>query len=434
MDWLIEPCTHLDGTLRVPGDKSISHRAALMAAMADGESTLRGYLQSEDCLNMLTALTRLGAGITRHGATVRIRGMAGRPRRPDAPLDCGNSGTAMRLLAGLMAGLPVECVLTGDASLQQRPMGRIVDPLTGMGADIVALGRDGRAPLRIRGGGLHGITYPMPVASAQVKSCLLLAGMSAGGDTVVVEPAPTRDHTERMFMALGLPLRRDDNRITLTGDGHSPPVPPAANWTIPGDFSSAAFWLAAAAGLRGDVRIRAVGINPRRTALLDVLRRMGAEICLEAVHDADWEPRADLRARGIRPLQAVRVEGAEIPNLIDEIPILCAVAALAEGETCIRDAAELRVKESDRIAAMLDLLGRFGVPCRDLGDGLAVRGVARPRGGACIDSLGDHRIAMSAAILALAADAPTRIRNVDCVATSYPGFRRHLRRLTTAST
>lgn len=431
MDWLIHPHPFVFGSLRVPGDKSISHRAALMASIGTGVSTLHGFLDSEDCLNLLSALVQLGAGVTREGATVRITGMQRTPLAPRKPLDCGNSGTAMRLLSGLVAGLPVACELTGDASLLRRPMNRIIEPLSWMQADIEALGGEGRAPLRIRGGGLHGIDYVMPVASAQVKSCLLLAGLRAHGRTVLTEPAPSRDHTERMFAALGLPLQRLGNRIELEGAGDRQPEIQAADWTIPGDFSSAAFWLVAAAVTRNSrVMLQRVGLNPRRTALLDVLRRMGADIQLSSQGGQEWEPYADITVSGAKRLRATTVCGSEIPNLIDEIPILCVAASFAEGETRILDAAELRVKESDRIATTLACLQAFGVPCTDLGDGLSVRGPSRPRGGGRASSYGDHRIAMAAAVLALTADSPTRILDVDCVSTSYPGFRRHLRQLT----
>lgn len=431
MDWIIRPCRVLRGSIRVPGDKSISHRVALLASLAKGFTRIEGYPQSDDCLGMLTAMASMGAKVHRRGGRVEVEGFNGSPRSPAGPIDCGNSGTAMRLLAGFTAGLPVVCQLTGDDSLRQRPMDRVIEPLRKMGADIVSLGGGGRAPLRIRGGCLRGITYSLPMASAQVKSCLLLAGLHAAGTTEITEPEATRDHTERIFSFLGLSLAISGNTIGLPGSAGGVVVVPARQWRIPGDFSSAAFWLAGAAVHRqADVTVSGVGINPRRTALLDVLRRMGAVVRVERRENTGWEPMADLSLAGGPALRGVTVQGGEIANLIDEIPVLCAAAAQAKGETRILDAAELRVKESDRIASIISVLRSFGVPCADLGEGISLTGVERLRGGGEIDSNGDHRIAMMAAIMALSADRPVRIRNVGCVDTSYPGFRRHLRRLT----
>jgi 3-phosphoshikimate 1-carboxyvinyltransferase len=334
----------------------------------------------------------------------------------------------MRLLAGLFAGQPMVTELTGDASLRSRPMGRIKEPLERMGARLELLGEGGRAPVRITGGRLRGIDYAMPVASAQVKSCILLAGLFAEGTTVVREPLPTRDHTERLFQALGIPLKLEGGRITLAGYGPAGPALAGRDWQVPGDFSSAAFWLvAAAAGHGGRITLQNVGLNPRRTALLEVLRRMGARLAVSESR-SDTEPCGEVSVSGGK-LKGTRVAGAEIPDLIDELPIVAVAGALAEGATEIRDARELRVKESDRIAAMAANLRAMGVTVTEYEDGLAVQGGARLRGGVTLDSQGDHRIAMAMAILALFAEAPVTIVPVACVDTSYPEFWKHLEEL-----
>lgn len=422
MDWCISPVRQLHGTLHVPGDKSISHRLAMLSALATGRSVLHGYLDSEDCLHALDAMQALGAGIRRQGTTVVVDGTDGVLRAPDRDLDMGNSGTLTRLLAGLVAGFPIDVRLFGDASLQSRPMRRILDPLRQMGARADAEGPDGRAPLRIRGGNLTGIDYASPVASAQIKSSILLAGLRAHGTTRVVEPAPSRDHTERLFRALGLPIACEGLQVTLQGSGGRPLVLAAREWSIPGDPSSAAFWLVAAATLPGSsVTVCNVGLNPSRSAFLDVLLEMGARIVLSPLREADWEPQGDVTVHG-SPLRAVEIRGDRIANLIDEIPILAVAAAGAVGVTRIRDAAELRVKESDRIETVAKLLRTAGVRVETFPDGLDIHGAAQIAGGGVVDSFGDHRIAMSGAMLALRAATPTTIRDVACVATSYPGF------------
>ncbi len=429
----VTPGLARDGEVTPPGDKSISQRLGLLLALAGGRSVLTGFLRGEDAMATLGAMGALGARVhVERGDTVAIDGNAGRLMTPVRPLDLGNSGTGLRLLTGLLAGGAVEAVLTGDASLQTRPMTRICDPLERMGADIELRGeKPGCAPLRIRGRPLHGIRYEMPVASAQVKSAVLLAGLYAEGDTTVVEPAPTRDHTERLLRALGLPVRVEGPAVTVRGFGSRGPRVRADRWAVPGDLSSAAFWIGAAAAREGmRLRVRNVGLNPRRTALLDVLRRMGAGIDVEPAADgeADWEPRGDLRVTGAR-LRGTEVGGAEVPNLIDELPILAVVGALAEGETRIRDAAELRVKESDRIAALCANLRAAGVDAEEHPDGLSVRGPTRLAGDAVLRSRGDHRVAMAFAVLALFARRPSVIEDVACVATSYPGFWTDLARL-----
>jgi 3-phosphoshikimate 1-carboxyvinyltransferase len=422
---VVKPARGIRGTIRVPGDKSISHRAAMLSALATGESAIEGFLASEDCVNTLKALAALGAGVERRGTSVRVRGTGGIFRAPAQNLDMGNSGTGMRLLAGLLAGQNFSCTLTGDASLCARPMRRIKEPLERMGARLELLGKNNCAPIRLTGARLRGIEYALPVASAQVKSCVLLAGLFADGVTAVVEPMPTRDHTEVMFRALGIPLTCAGNRLSVQGSAGTALRMAARDWTVPGDFSSAAFWLTAAACREGgQVVVRGVGLNPRRTALLDVLRRMGADIGAQEDGPAAptvWEPCGTVTVRG-RGLRGTVVAGSEIPNLIDELPCVAVAGALANGETVIRDAAELRVKESDRIAAMATALRAFGVKVAEKPDGMIVTGPTKLTGGTEIDSYGDHRIAMAAAILTLFADAPVRVKQTACIATSYPGF------------
>lgn len=420
------PCHEIRGRLRVPGDKSISHRLAMLCALADGTSEIAGYLTAEDCLNTLRAMDALGARISRCNDRVKIRGTGGSPHPPLGVLDMGNSGTGIRLLAGLLAGQPFVSELTGDDSLRSRPMERIRKPLELMGARIELLGKNGCAPIRIHGAPLRGITYPLPVASAQVKSCILLAGLFAEGETTVIEPRPTRDHTERLLMALGISLRVSGAVITVHGYGSSGPQVPVRTWSVPGDFSSAAFWLAAAASRPGaEICVENVGLNPRRTAFLDVLRRMGAEVRViesATAEETVGEPVGSVTVRG-GTLRGTEVAGEEIPNLIDELPVVAALGACAEGETRISDAAELRVKESDRIAAIATVIRAFGVEnVEEFPDGLCVRGSGRVKGGTMVDSRGDHRIAMAAAILSLTAEEPVVIRGVACVATSYPTF------------
>ena len=428
---VVQPCRRLRGEISMPGDKSISHRVGMLASIAAGRSTVHNYLRSEDCLCTLRAMQALGARADFAGETLYITGNGGNLMQPVGPLDMGNSGTGLRLLTGLLAGRMVDVTLTGDDSLRSRPMGRIKDPLDRMGASIELLGEKGCAPVRVRGGSLKAIAYDLPVASAQVKSCLLFAGLCAAGTTKLREKLPTRDHTERLLAALGVPVQTQGLSVTLEGAGPKGPVLKAAEWRIPGDISSAAFWLVAAAAKEGaEVTIRGVGLNPRRTALLDVLRRMGADVSVQPASPADfWEPYGDITVRG-RPLRATTIGGAEIPNLIDELPILAAAGALAAGDTEIRDAAELRVKESDRIATMATGLRQMGVEVEERPDGLRVRGPAKLVESPALRSHGDHRVAMALAVLALFAPAPCAIGNVACVDTSYPTFWDDLAKLT----
>lgn len=428
----VEPCEGIRGAIRVPGDKSMSHRAAMLTALAEGESTITGFLESEDCRCTLNAVRALGATVSREGDTVVVTGTGGSFAEPSEVLDLGNSGTGMRLLAGLLAGQRFTAEMTGDSSLLSRPMTRIKEPLEMMGAKVELLGENGRGPVRISGGDLKPVEYALPVASAQVKSCVLLAGMFARGETVVVEKKPTRDHTERMLSRLGVQVRVDGMRVSLDASDYGGTVRlPALTWNVPGDFSSAAFWLTAAAcGEGSDVRMENVGLNPRRTAFLDVLRRMGADINVIPMdpEDDDWEPLGTIHVRGAR-LTGVEVGGQDIPNMIDELPLVAVAGALADGVTTIRDAQELRVKESDRIASVVAALSALGVPVNERADGMVVTGCGSVPGGAAIESRGDHRIAMAMAVAALFADAPVVIGGTACTETSYPGFWEDLERL-----
>jgi 3-phosphoshikimate 1-carboxyvinyltransferase len=417
--WVLRGTHRIQGETRVPGDKSISHRSLLLAAMAQGMTEVRGFLRSEDCLATLRALTALGVeiGESADGA-VRILGRGPEAlREPETILDAGNSGTSLRLLAGLLAGRSFLSILTGDASLRRRPMRRVVEPLTAMGATLLGRGAGEYPPLAIQGRQLSGITWVSAVASAQVKSAILLAGLQAKGETRVTEPMLSRDHTERMLQAFGVPVWREGTTVRIVG----PASLRGAQVQVPGDLSSAAFFLLAAAARPGsDLLVREVGVNPTRAGVLEVLRRMGAAIVLESPREVAGEPEADIRVRGAC-LQGTTIGGDLIPRLIDEIPVLAVVAALAEGETVISDAAELRVKEVDRIAALAEELAKFGIRIAPRPDGLVIQGGARLRG-ARVTSRGDHRMAMSLAIAGLFADGETTIEDVACVETSCPGF------------
>jgi 3-phosphoshikimate 1-carboxyvinyltransferase len=376
-------------------------------------------------------MARLGAAVQRDGCTVNVCGTAGVLRAPDGPLDLGNSGTGMRLLAGVLAGQPFVSELTGDSSLCSRPMRRIQEPLEQMGAEITLTGARGCAPMRVRGGALRPIEYALPMASAQVKSCVLLAGLFAEGETAVIEPRPTRDHTERLLQAMGVPVEVDGLRVSLRGGRGAVSALAGCNITVPGDFSSAAFWLTAAACRPGwSVEVADVGLNPRRTALLDVLKRMNADVTVDAVAVRDTgEPVGTVTVRGSE-LRATEVCGDEIPNLIDELPLVMVAGAFADGTTVIRDAAELRVKETDRIAVMADVLHGFGVDAQTRPDGMLVRGGGAVRARCeSFDSRGDHRVAMCAAVLGLLGDCPVRVCDTACIATSYPTFADDVRRM-----
>jgi 3-phosphoshikimate 1-carboxyvinyltransferase len=418
MDYLVEPGGRLNGRLRVPGDKSISHRSIMLGAIAEGTTEISGFLEGEDALATMNCFRAMGVRIDGpQGGRVTVHGVGMRGlRAPETVLDCGNSGTSMRLLAGLMAGQGFDVRLDGDASLRKRPMKRVAVPLALMGARIDTADQ-GRPPLTVRPvDRLSGIDYTMSVASAQVKSALLLAGLYAEGETCVTEPAPTRDHTERMLDAFGYAVRREGNRACVRGGGRLT----AARIDVPADISSAAFFLVAASIAPGsDLLLEHVGINPTRTGIIDILRLMGADISVENGRLAGGEPVADLHVRHA-PLRGARIPGSLVPLAIDEFPAVFVAAAHAEGETLVTGAAELRVKESDRIAVMAEGLLGLGVAAEPLPDGMRIVGGAM-RGGT-VRSHADHRVAMSFAVAALRADGAIRIADCDNVATSFPGF------------
>ncbi len=414
----VHPGGHLAGRLRVPGDKSISHRSIMLGSLAAGVSRISGFLEGEDSLATLAAFRTMGVqieGPERGDVVVHGVGLHGL-QMPHTELYLGNSGTSMRLMAGLLAGQAFTITLTGDKSLSTRPMKRVVDPLTGMGARIETT-TQGTAPLVIHGGSpLHGIDYALPVASAQVKSSLLLAGLYANGTTCVTEPAPTRDHTERMLNGMGYPLQRKDGRVCLQG-GHALH---AIDIDIPADISSAAFFLVGASIAGGsDLLLEHVGMNPTRTGVIDILRRMGAAIEVLNERDVGGEPVADLRVRSA-PLRGIDIPAALVPLAIDEFPVLFVAAACAEGRTVLTGAEELRVKESDRIQVMADGLAALGVQAQATPDGMIIEG--GPMHGGSVDSHGDHRIAMAFAMAALCAHGAIEIHDCANVNTSFPGF------------
>lgn len=413
----VQPGGALEGSLRVPGDKSISHRALMLAAIAEGESRIRGLLEGEDTLATLAAMRRLGVAIAGDGEHLRVRGrgIAGL-RSPAGELDLGNSGTSMRLLCGLLAGAGVAATLTGDASLQRRPMRRVTEPLAAMGARI-STSAAGTAPLAIAPGRpLRGIDYAMPVASAQVKSALLLAGLSAAGRTCVREPAPSRDHTERMLARLGCHLARNGDTVCLEGGQ----ALTGADLEIPGDLSSAAFFLVGASIAPGSrLRLEAVGVNPTRTGIIEILQAMGARIALRNRRELGAEPVADIEVEHA-PLHGIAIPPRLVPLAIDEFPAILVAAACAVGETVLSGAEELRYKESDRIGSCAAALQALGIEAEARADGMRVRG-GRLRGGQ-VDSAGDHRIAMAFAMAGLAATAPVAVTDCANVATSFPGF------------
>jgi 3-phosphoshikimate 1-carboxyvinyltransferase len=421
---VVRPVRRLAGTISLPGDKSISHRAALLGALADGLTEVQGFLEGEDCLGTLRAVGALGAEVTRKGPGHFVIQGVGQEgfTEPGDVVDCGNSGTTARLLVGVLAGQPFATVLTGDESLRRRPMDRVMEPLTRMGARVIGRRGGARLPLAIAGARpLRPIRHVSPVASAQVKSAVLLAGLSASGPVSVVEPARSRDHTERMLAAFGGDVRVEGETVTIVPGRRLA----GRLCRVPGDISSAAFFLvAAAAAPDGSVTVRGVGVNPTRTGALDVLEAMGARVGV-APRDWDGEPIADLSVSP-GPLRGTEVGGAVVPRAVDEMPILAVAAACAEGPTVVRDAAELRVKESDRIRALASELGKMGVAIQERPDGFHVGG--RPPGaaaafrGARVSSWGDHRLAMALVIAGLLADGPTVVEGVGCIATSYPDF------------
>lgn len=419
----ITPARRVQGTLHVPGDKSISHRYALIAAVAEGPSRLANYAPGADCQSTLNCLRQLGVEIGRDedgAVTVLGRGWRGW-RSPSGPLDAGNSGTTMRMLAGMLAAQPFSAQLQGDHSLSHRPMRRVIEPLQRMGARIEAT--DGHAPLTIHGAQLHGIGYRPDVPSAQVKSAVLFAGLHAEGTTSVTETAQTRDHTERALAAFGCDVRVDGTTVSIAGGQRAS----GQTLSVPGDISSAAFWMVAAAALPGSrVEIEDVGLNPTRTGLVDVLRRFGACVEVHETGAAARERRGTIVVTGDRAA-AIEIAPEEVPGLIDELPAIAALAAHG-GEVSVRGAAELRVKESDRIAALVAGFRALGISADERPDGFVVRGAGAPSGGVA-DARGDHRMAMAFAIAALAARSPSRIEGTDAVVISYPGFFATLDRL-----
>jgi 3-phosphoshikimate 1-carboxyvinyltransferase len=412
----------IEAEIRVPGDKSMSHRAVLLAAMSNGTCVVRGFLPSQDCLCTVRAMQELGVPIEQAEVTTLIvQGQRGNFTAPTKSIDCGNSGTLMRLLCGILAAQPFETTLIGDASLSSRPMRRVIEPLTQMGCTIKATGPGETAPLTIRGGALTPIRYELRIASAQVKSAILFAALRTAGKTSLVEPIATRDHTERMLSYFLVKSQREKlgngYLISMYGDQ----VPESRDFTVPGDISSAAFWLVAAAAQEdSDLLVRDVGLNGTRTGILSVLLRMGASV-REVVEDYDQvEPRGEIRIQGGR-LRGTVIEGGEIANVVDEIPALAVAGALAQGKTVIRDAKELRFKETDRLAAIATNLTAMGVEVVEREDGLDIYG-GSPLMGARLKSYGDHRIAMAFAVAGFFADRETIIEDADCIATSYPGF------------
>lgn len=417
MDFLIQPTALMSGTVRLPGDKSISHRALIFGAIADGRSEVQGFLAGADCLGTLMALRCLGVDIDQVGdTTVRVDGVGlDGLREPAEALDLGNSGTSMRLLAGLLCAQSFDCCLKGDESLTARPMQRIIEPLSLMGASIDSV--DGRPPLTIHGGReLVGIHYALPVPSAQVKSAILLAGLYARGETAVIEAAITRDHTERMLQSMGVRLASDGGRIRIQGGGRLN----ATTIRVPADLSSAAFLIVAALIARdAEVLMQGVGVNPTRTGVIEILRDMGGDIGIENPHMSGEEPVADIRVRS-SALHGIDVDHSLVSRAIDEFPALFIAASQATGSTRFSGIGELRVKESDRIAAMARGLRQMGISVEESVDAAVIHG--GQLSGGTVESLGDHRVAMSLAVAGTVAQSPLRVRDIDAVATSFPGF------------
>ncbi len=415
----------LKGSLEIPGDKSISHRSIMFGALAKGTTEISHFLKGADCLSTISCFRQMGIDIEEKDGKILVhgKGLHGL-QKPEGVLDCGNSGTTTRLISGILAGQDFDVTLTGDESIQKRPMGRIMEPLSRMGAQIRSIKENGCAPLFIQGAPLHGICYSTPVASAQVKSAVLLAGLYADGETQVTEPALSRDHTERMLSSFGADIR---------SEGTTAVIRPASELygqsiQVPGDISSAAFFLAAGLLVPGSqILLRNVGINPTRDGVIRVFRQMGGRIEMPHTYLCGGEPAADLLVSA-GSLHGTVIEGDVIPTLIDELPVIAAAACFAEGETVIRDAGELKVKESNRIEAMVTNLRAMGADAEETEDGMIIRG-GRPLHGAVISSRNDHRIAMTFAIAALMAEGETHIPEWNCVDISYPDFLADLRSL-----
>ena len=430
MAWNIHRPVSFKGAISPPGDKSVSHRAIMLAALANGSTQISGWLPAEDCLRTASILRRLGvdiAGIGDDPTQVKVEGKGLGSLVPPAdglPLDCGNSGTTMRLMLGILAAHPFVSILSGDESLNRRPMARVVEPLRKMGAEITGPDDAGHAPLELKGGSLTAGTFELPVASAQVKSALLLAGLHASGLTRLKEPSASRDHTEKLLARLGAKYWKDAEGWHCLEGGHG--FQALGVHRIPGDISAAAFFLIAAAiTARSDVDIEGVGTNVTRAGMLEVLKRMGVHITIANERDLDGEPVADIHVKGTGNLKGIKISGEIIPRLIDEIPVLAVAACFAEGITLIRDATELRKKESDRIAILASELSKLGAKVGVLPDGLVIEG-GFPLKGCRVESHGDHRIAMAMAVAGIGAQGTTQIGDVSCVQTSYPGFIRDL--------
>ena len=414
----IQPARSICGEISVPGDKSISHRSIMLGSIAQGETRVRGFLRGEDNLATLNAFRAMGVGIDDDGETLSIKGKGLHGLvEPSDVLDCGNSGTSMRLMTGLLAGQRFFSVLTGDKYLRNRPMKRVIEPLGRMGAAINGRAGGDKAPLAIMGKELSGIRHDSTVASAQVKSAIMLAGLYASGETVVVEPHLSRDHSERMFRYFGADIESGGQMVKVRGGRELE----GRDIVVPGDISSAAFFMVAALIVPGsELLIRGVGVNPTRTGVIDILTGMGGSLELLDRRELSGEPVADILVRASR-LKGIEIGGELVPRAIDEFPVICVAAAHASGRTVIRDARELRVKETDRIAAMAASLRSAGVEVSETEDGMEISGLERLRG--CVtDSCGDHRIAMSMLVAGLAASGGITVRDVDCIATSFPNF------------
>lgn len=427
----IKKASSLKGEIIPPPDKSISHRAVMFTSIAHGKSIVKNFLRAEDPISTMNAFRCMGIEIEEKAGNELIihgKGLYGLKEAFDV-INCGNSGTTVRLISGILSGNSFFSVLTGDDSLKQRPMARVINPLKAMGADIAARAGDKYLPMAIKGGNLKTIDYKMPMASAQVKSCLILAGLYADGVTEIVEPLKSRDHTERMLKAMGADIEIDGLAIKVKGHAGGMELNPI-DVTVPADFSSAAFFIAAALIVpNSEILINNVCINPTRTGLLNVIQEMGGFIKLQNIRDVSGEPVADIYCKNSKNLKAVKISGDIMPSLIDEFPILCVLAARAEGVTEIRGAEELRVKESDRIKAMATELKKIGVELEEYPDGIAIKGRCRMKG-AEIESYHDHRIAMSFAVAGLIADGVTVIKHSECVDISFPGFFEIMSKLT----
>lgn len=414
----IQPAASVKGEISVPGDKSISHRSIMLGAIANGVTTVRGFLRGEDNMSTMHAFRAMGVDIKDDGEIIRIsgRGLHGL-NEPGDVLDCGNSGTTIRLITGLLSGQDFFSVVTGDKYLRKRPMKRVVEPLSRMGARIAGRNGGTLAPLAINGGSLKGINYQSPVSSAQIKSSIMLAALYADGETNVTEPSLSRDHSERMFRLFGAELVTKDNGVTVRGGVELN----AQEVTVPGDISSAAFFIVAALiTSNSELLIKNVGVNPSRTGVIEILQAMGGSIQLLNPREVSGEPVADILVRSSH-LKGIEISGSVVPRAIDEFPAICVAAARAEGVTSVRDAKELRVKETDRITAMADNLRKLGVYVTETEDGMDITGSEILLGGT-VDSSGDHRIAMSMSVAALIASNAITVTDIACVATSFPTF------------